>query len=296
MSVVVITGCSTGLGKAAAEGLAARGDRVYATMRDPSGKNQGLADELRGASEAGDWDLEVLDLDVTSDQSVAAASAKILEASPAPDVVINNAGQMYGGFSEAFTAEEFSRQLDVNVVGIHRVSRAFLPSMRKRGSGLFINVSSVGGRMAAPFYALYNSSKWGVEGYSLGMRYELACTGVDVVVVEPGPFTTELFSQSPGPKDQEGRAATYPAIAHETFEGFGAAFEGMFDDPEVPTDPVDVAQRFAELISMTAGTRPFRSVVGVDLGVVARNASDEAHNPPFLEMMGLTEFVRLKTA
>lgn len=265
-------------------------------MRDRSGKNQGPAEELREASEAGGWDLEVLDLDVTSDQSVAAAAAKVLEGSSGPDVVINNAGQMYGGFSEAFTAEEFSQQLDINLVGIHRVTRAFLPSMRERGSGLFINVSSVVGRVAVPFYALYNASKWGVEGYSLAMRYELACTGVDVVVVEPGPSTTELFPQSPGPEDEDGRADTYPAIAHETLERFGGAFEGMFNDPEVPTDPADVAGRFVDLIDMDAGTRPFRSVVGVDQGVVERNASDEAHNPPFLEMIGLTEFVQLSTS
>ena len=291
MKTVLITGCSTGFGFQAAQILAARGDTVYATMRDPDGKNKGPADELRAFAKAGDSDIRVLDLDVTSDESVKAAAAAV--GGPV-DVIINNAGQMYVGITEAFTADELARQLDVNVVGIHRVNRAFLPDMRARGKGLIINVSSIAGRIAVPFFPVYNASKWAVEGYSLGLRRELACTGVDVVVVEPGPFTTELFGQSPQPADEEGRAQSYPQLLHETLEGMSGAFEGMFEDPEVPTDPIDVVNRFVELVDMASGTLPFRSVVGVDLGVVERNASDEAHDGPFLEAMGLTDFVKLK--
>lgn len=291
MKTVLITGCSTGFGFQAAQVLAARGDRVYATMRDPDGKNHEPAKELRAFAQANNADIRILDLDVTSDASADAAAAAV---NGAVDVVINNAGQMFIGLGEAFTAEEMSRQLDVNVVGIHRVLRAFLPAMRASGKGLVINISSIAGRMAAPFFAVYHASKWGVEGYSLGLRRELACTGVDVVVVEPGPFSTELFPQSPQPTDADGRSETYPRAAHDTFEGMNASFAGMFEDPDVPTDPIDVVNRFAELIDMTPGTRPFRSVVGVDLGIVERNASDEAHDGPFLEAMGLTEFVKLK--
>ena len=79
----------------------------------------------------------------------------------------------------------------------------------------------------------------------------------------------------------------------DTFENMNAAFEGMFEDPDVPTDPIEVVNRFVELIDMAPGTRPFRSVLGVDLGIADRNASDEAHDPPFLEVMGLTDFVKL---
>jgi short-subunit dehydrogenase len=119
--------------------------------------------------------------------------------------------------------------------------RAFLPAMRARGSGLFINLSSIAGRMALPFFGLYHASKWGVEGYSLGMRRELACTGIDVVVVEPGPFTTQLFPQSPRPEDAEGRAEGYPEVCHQTFAGMGAAFEGLFADSATPTDPASTS-------------------------------------------------------
>ncbi len=295
MSTVLITGCSSGFGLLAAKQLAERGDRVFATMRAPDGKNRAPADELRALSASTGSGIEVLDLDVTSDASVDAAAATVLAKAGVPDVIINSAGQMYVGLAEAFTAEELSRQLDVNIVGIHRVCRAFLPLMRQRASGLIINLSSVAGRFAAPFFGVYHASKWAVEGYSLAARRELACAGVDVVVVEPGPFTTKLFPQSPRPKDEENRAGSYPEAAQQTFDSMGAAFEGMFSDPEVPTDPGDVVNRFVELIDMAPGTRPFRSVVGVDMGVTERNATDEAHDGPFLQMMGLEDFVQLQT-
>jgi NAD(P)-dependent dehydrogenase (short-subunit alcohol dehydrogenase family) len=290
MSVIVITGCSSGFGYIAAKQLAERGDQVFATMRDPEGKNSAPAQELADLS-----NIEVLDLDVTSQSSVDAAASAVLAKAGTPDVVINNAGQMYVGITEAFTGDELANQLDVNVVGLHRVTRAFLPSMRGRNSGLFINLSSIAGRFGAPFFGVYHASKWAVEGYSQGLRRELACVGVDVVVVEPGPFTTELFGQSPRPADADGRSATYPDVLHQTFEGLGSAFEGMFADTNVPTDPEDVVASFIQLIDMAPGTRPFRTVVGVDMGVRERNASDEAHEGPFLQAMGLEEFVQLRT-
>lgn len=294
MSVVFITGCSTGFGFLAAKRFAERGDHVVATMRNPDGKNKAHADELRKFASATGWTIDILELDVTSDASVEAAAVEVLGSAGAPDVIINNAGQMYVGVTEAFTADELSMQLDINVVGIHRVSRAFLPAMRQRGSGLILNLSSIAGRFGAPFFGVYHASKWAVEGYSLGMRRDLACAGVDVVVVEPGPFGTELFAQSPQPKDVDGRASSYPEVLHQTFTGLNEAFAGMFASPDVSTDPKDVVDAFVHLVDMKPGTRPFRTPVGVDMGVGARNESDEAHEGPFLQAMGLEEFVKLK--
>ncbi len=294
MSVIVITGCSSGFGLLAAKAFAARGDQVFATLRNITGKNSGAAADLGAHAQAGDLKLEVVELDVTSDASVEAAAGAIIARAGAPDVVINNAGQMFVGLAEAFTGAEVALQLEINVVGLHRVTRAFLPAMRAKGAGLFINVSSVAGRFAVPFFSVYHASKWAVEGYSLGLRRELACTGVDVVVVEPGPFTTELFPHAPKPADADGRGKTYPQAAHDTLAGMGAAFEGMFKNPDVPTDPQLVVARFLELADQKAGTRPFRSPVGVDLGVIARNQADEALDGPFLDAMGLTAFTTLK--
>ncbi len=291
--IIVVTGCSSGFGRQVSEALARRGHRVYATMRDPEGKNAEVAGALRALAASEGIDLRVMDLDVTSTHSVDSAAATVLAESGAPDVVINNAGQMFMGFTEAFSPDEFTRQLDINVVGIHRVSRAFLPAMRARHKGLVINVSSVAGRMSAPFFGVYHASKWAVEGYSMALRGELASSGVDVVVVEPGPFSTALFPTSPQPEDADGRTDTYPAVAHQTFETLGHAFAGMFDDPATPTDPELVVERMIALTTMPAGTRPFRSVVGVDVGVQARNAAAEPFDAAVLEAFGMTAFATL---
>jgi NAD(P)-dependent dehydrogenase (short-subunit alcohol dehydrogenase family) len=291
---IVVTGCSTGFGRLVSEKLARRGDRVYATMRGVDGKNRPVAEELRGLVQSEGIDLRVLDLDVMSDASVNSAAEAVIAESGAPDVVINNAGQMFMGITEAFTADEVARQLDINVVGPHRVLRAFLPSMREAGRGLVINVSSIAGHMSVPFFSVYHASKWALEGYSLGLRAELASSGVDVVSVEPGPFTTELFGQGPKPADEDRRAESYPAAAPKAWSEMDDAFQNLFDSPEVPTDPILVVDRMIELIDMKPGTRPFRSVVGEDFGVRARNEFIEPHDAGVLEAMGLTGFATLR--
>ncbi len=295
MKTIVITGCSTGFGRDAAERFAAAGHRVFATMRNVDGKNAPVAAELRQMAEEKGWALHVVELDVSDTASVDAAARAVLEVVDAPDVVINNAGVMFVGLTEAYTPEEMHWQLDVNVIGVHRVLRAFLPSMRARGQGLVINITSVAGRIAYPFGAIYNASKWGLEGYSLALRRELAQTGVDVVVVEPGPFGTELFPQAPAPEDAEGRAASYPPVVAETLNGMMESFEGMFADPDTPTDPAMVVDSFVELVEMEAGTRPFRTPVGIVFGLAERNADDEKHDPALLDALGLTEFSTLRT-
>ena len=292
---VVITGCSSGFGKQLALDLARRGDRVYATMRGTQGKNTVAAEELAETATQDGLDLHVLELDVTSTASVDAAAALILAEAGAPDTVVNNAGVMLTGFTEAFTPEEMTAQLDVNVVGIHRMNRAFLPSMRQRGRGLIINLSSVAGRLSAPFFGVYHASKWAVEGYSMALRGELACCGVDVVVVEPGPFATALFDVSPQPADVDQREADYPEIARIAFQGVGDAFNGMFNDPDTPTDPDMVVREIIALIDTPAGSRPFRTVVGVDVGVRDRNAAVEPFDAAVLEAFGMTEFATLNS-
>jgi len=158
-NTIVITGCSTGFGYDAALRFARQGDRVYATMRGVDGKNQEPAGALRDAAASEGIDLRVLEMDVVSDASVNAAAETVIAESGAPDALFNNAGQMYMGITEAFTPDELARQLDVNVVGIHRVSRAFLPAMREAGAGLIVNVSSVAGRFGAPLFGVYHASK-----------------------------------------------------------------------------------------------------------------------------------------
>ena len=290
---VVITGCSSGFGRQLALNLARRGDRVFATMRGTKAKNAAAAEELEEAATREGLDLNVMELDVTSTPSVEAAAADILAEAGAPDAVINNAGVMLTGFTEAFTPEEMTAQLDVNVVGIHRMNRAFLPAMRQRDRGLIINLSSIAGRLSAPFFGVYHASKWAVEGYSMALRGELACCGVDVVVVEPGPFATALFDVSPQPADVDQRVADYPEVARTAYQSVGDAFHGMFNDPDTPTDPDMVVKEIIALIDTPAGNRPFRTVVAVDVGVRERNAAVEPFDSGVLEAFGMSEFATL---
>jgi NAD(P)-dependent dehydrogenase (short-subunit alcohol dehydrogenase family) len=263
-------------------------------MRGVDGKNSEVAAELRALVQAEGMDLRVLEMDVTSDESVEEAAATVTAESGAPDVVINNAGRLFFGVTEAFTSDEYAEQLDVNMVGVHRVCRAFLPSMRRAGAGLIINVSSIGGRLSPPFGTIYQSTKWALEGYSLGLRAEVASSGVEVISVQPGPFTTSLGMVMTTPTDEEGRLETYPENTPAAMESMQSTFGRLFEDPNEPTDPQLVSDDIVKLVNMAPGTRPFRTVVGVGMGVGERNEADIPRDADVLETFGLTEFARFK--
>ncbi len=291
---IVVTGCSSGFGELVAKDLAKKEHRVYATMRSIDDRNKSKAQALRTFAQEQGVDLRVIELDVCSDES-ADAAAEIVKAESGPaDVVINNAGQMYLGITECFSSDELTRQLNTNVVGVHRVSRAFLPGMRAQSSGLIINISSVAGRIALPFFGVYHASKWAIEGYTQAMRYELASSGVDAVVIEPGPFNTNLFGSTPTPSDQEGRTASYSDAVHQSFEGMKGGFDSLLSGSEAPTDPQIVVDRMIELVEMTPGTRPFRSVCGSDFGVREMNTQCEPFYDGVVSALGMEEFVQIK--
>lgn len=292
---IVITGCSSGFGQMAAEKLARAGHRVYATMRNIEARNKDKADAFRTLAKDEGIDLRPLELDVCSTESVNKAAAVVESESGAVDVIINNAGQMFIGITECFSDEELTRQLDINVVGVHRVNRAFLPKMREQGSGLMINISSVAGRLALPFFGVYHASKWALEGYTQALRYELASSGVDAVLIEPGPFSTALFPSSPAPSDNEGRTASYNPVVPQTLEGMSEGFDSMFDDESVPTDPMIVVDRMIELIGMNAGERPLRSVCGVDFGTKEFNDQCQSFYDGVIGAMEMNDFVTIKS-
>ena len=204
--------------------------------------------------------IEVVELDVTSDESVKTAMTKI----PTVDVLINNAGRGFGGPIEAFSAAECLAQLDLNIVGNIRMAKAVLPGMRAQKSGLIIQLSSIAGRLAVPGFGIYHASKWGVEGLSEAMRYELAPLGIDVAIVEPGPFATNFFPSLIIAKDED-IAKAYEHVAAFSAE-FGSKTQAAFEDENAPTDPMIVVQLFEELINASAGSRPLRNVAGLDFG------------------------------
>jgi NAD(P)-dependent dehydrogenase (short-subunit alcohol dehydrogenase family) len=281
MKKVLITGCSSGFGFNAAKYLAEKGHHVYATMRNINGKNAGPAAELKKFAMANNISIDVFEMDVTSDESVNAAVAQI----PVVDVLINNAGIGFGGAIEAFSSEQCLAQLDLNIVGTLRTSKAVLPGMRSRKSGLIIQISSIAGRGAFPGFGVYHASKWGLEGLSEAMRYELAPLGIDVVIVEPGPFSTNFFGNIV-PASSEEIASAYGHVG-AFFEGFGDQVKGMFEDDNAPTDPMIVVKIFEDLINAPNGSRPLRTIAGLDFGFQALNDAVEPIRKASLASMGL---------
>ena len=202
---ILITGASTGFGRDTAETLSRAGHRVFASMRDPEAKNRIHADALRGQN------IEVVELDVTDSQSVDRAVAAVIAKAGRIDVLINNAGVLAAGVSEAFTSEQARALFDVNVIGLHRVSRAVLPHLRRLNDGLIINIGSVLGRVTFPFFGIYGASKFAVEALTDSFRYEVSQLGIDVVLVQPSAYPTQLFTSATQPADRE-RAAEYGTL------------------------------------------------------------------------------------
>ena len=183
---IVITGASSGIGKATAKLFLAKGWNVVATMRDPAAGR-----DLQPSAS-----LKLLALDVQDPMSPPAAVAAAIDAFGRIDVWLNNAG--YGAFGplEAGTPEQIRRQFDVNVFGLIACVQAVAPHFRANTAGVLINVSSVGGIMTLPAFSLYNSSKFAVEGLSEGLWYELGTFGIKVKLIEPGAIQTEFGGRS----------------------------------------------------------------------------------------------------
>ena len=281
---ILITGCSSGFGLDAAKTLAKKGHHVYATMRAVEGRNASKAEALREFAASEGVSLSVHEMDVTSDSSVEAAVAEM----DGVDVVINNAGYGYGGPVESFTGDEMLAQLDLNIVGTARVANAVLPGMRERGDGLIIQVSSTAGRAAFPGFGVYHASKWGLEGMSEAMRYELAPLGIDVVIVEPGPFETSFFDNM----KQGSNAEVMGAYEHVGgfLNGFQSTVRELFENGEAPTDAHVVVDIFDRLIETPKGERPIRTIAGLDFGFQALNDATEPIRKGALQSMEIAEW------
>lgn len=260
MKNIIITGSSNGFGFKAAKDFADKGNKVFATMRNPDGKNA----EKKAELEAHSAHIKVVDMDVTDEASVQHAMVNILADAGNVDILINNAGIMYLGITEAFSIEQARYQMETNYFGAIRVMQAVLPIMRKSGSGLIINTSSLVGRMSPPFFATYTATKHALEGYSQGLRYEVSPFGVDVVMVEPGPFGTGLLASGQAPAHSEvlesyGDLAGVPTA-------MGENFAQMLQSEDAP-DPQWVVDAYLKLSEMPFGKRPTRTVVGITWGV-----------------------------
>ena len=208
--VVLITGASTGFGRLFTETLARKGYTVFATMRDPAGKNARNAAEIEALAKKESLAIHVLELDVTKDASVEKAIHAAAEKAGRIDVVINNAGFPVVGLAETITVDQAQSQFDTNFFGCVRVNRAVLPYMRKQKSGLILHISSGAGRLVFPTFGLYCASKFALEAFSEAYNYELAGQGIQSVTLQPGAYQTAIFGNILTGQDTS-RAETYGA-------------------------------------------------------------------------------------
>ncbi|MCF0074312.1 SDR family oxidoreductase [Dyadobacter sp. CY261] len=240
---ILITGASSGIGKAAARHFAANGWNVVATMRSPERET-----ELTGRD-----NILVTKLDVQSPETIESAIAAGIERFGAIDAVVNNAGYGQYGVFEAITPEQVHAQFDVNVFGVMNTIRAILPHFRERKTGMIINISSGAGRFTLPLISLYNASKFALEGFSEALSFELSALNITVKIVEPGGTTTNFI------KTSEEKFSAKPLPEYDEF--LGAAFK-MFDN--LKGMQLATAEEVAEVIyeAATDGTHTLRYLIG----------------------------------
>lgn len=281
---ILVTGTNSGFGRLTALTLASRGHHVYATMRDVAGRNAAAAAELKAAAADLKGTIEVVEMSLTSQESVDAGVQAALAKAGHLDVVVNNAGAATMGLCETVTDAQMLAQLDINVVAPHRVLRAVLPGMRERRAGLVIHVTSTLGRYVIPAMGVYCASKHCLEALADGYNNELRPLGIDTVVVQPGAYPTSIGANMSVGADQ-GRAAGYGPMSG-ALEMMGKALGEMFSGPNVP-NPQDVADAVAGVVD-AEGPRPDRVVVdrhGAD--VTAVNEAHHALQKGVLAGMGM---------
>ena len=227
-------------------------------------------------------------MDVQDAASVQSAVDAVLREARRLDVVVSNAGIMSIGITEGFTEEQAIRQMDVNFMGSFRVARAVLPHLRAQRSGLIIHVTSIVGRLLFPGCALYCASKFAQEALAEVLQYELAGTGVESVIVEPGPYPSHLLANSPGPADTE-RVAGYGDLS-TLREKFVAHFSELFGSASSPNTQ-DVADAILGLVELPAGGRPLRTVCGMDFGTNALNEQMAPVQADVLRALGMPHMI-----
>ena len=287
---ILITGASSGFGKMAVQTLLAKDHTVVASMREPGGRNEAVANELASAG------AHIVEIDVTTDSSVENGVNTAVEAAGGLDVLVNNAGIGVLGLQESYTPDDWRRLFEINVFGVQRMNRAVLPLFRKQRSGLLLHVSSLLGRMTLPFYGPYNASKWALEAMAENYRTELSAYGVDSCIVEPGGFPTSFMDRlmKPGDTSREveyGDFAQAPAAALTNFE------QALEANPQ--QNPQNVADAIANLIDTPAGQRSFRTVVdkmGMGDPIAGYNQHLDEVTSGIYGAFGMQEMLQLKVS
>jgi len=293
-SVILITGAATGIGNLTARALATAGHTVYASMRDPDGRNAAPAQELLDLARNHEVDIRVVVLDVQSQESADKAVQTIIGDAGQLDVVVHNAGHLYVGYVEAFTADDVARLFDINTTGVQRVNRSALPHMRSRRSGTLVYVGSTTTVVVPPFLGPYAASKAAFDALAQMTAYEVSQFGIETTIVMPGPFTqgTEHFLNASHASDMEtakAYAVLDPLVARNE-EATARLFR-----PDVDADPVTVADEITRILALPDGTRPFRTVVDfTDSGVEEVNRLMRQAQESFVTRLGFGQLLDLQ--
>ncbi|MDR3689687.1 MAG: SDR family oxidoreductase [Fimbriimonas sp.] len=243
-NTILITGASSGIGRATAKHFHAKGWNVIATMRNPEREDDLTTFE----------NTLVTRLDVLETASIDQAAASGIERFGRIDVLLNNAGYGAYGPLEAFDIDGIRRQFDTNVIGLLAVTKSVLPHMRANRSGTIINISSIGGKMAFPLGTLYHGTKFAVEGLSEALRFELDAIGVKVKIVEPGSIKTDYIGRS------------FDFRNDESMTEYQAAVRSFLDSVKPMTQHASPPELVADVIygAATDGSHQLRYAAGED--------------------------------
>lgn len=283
--VVLITGTSTGFGRLMAETLARNGHTVFATMRDPAGRNAVNAAGIRELAKKESLGLHVLEMDVTDEVSVEQGVRTAVEQAGRIDVAINNAGYGISGLMEATTTEQAQQIMNTNFFGCVRVNRAVLPYMRRQRSGLLLHISSGAGRLVIPGFGFYCATKFAMEALGEAYHYELAGQGIESSIVEPGAYQTAVFENFVIAADR-GRTETYGA-ANQIADKVGAALTSSAGNAQ------ELADAVLRIVETPTGKRELRYRVSVsNLGIDEINALCANTQARMLGAFGLSDAIR----
>ena len=260
---MMITGASSGFGRATANLFHQKGWNVIATMRSPEKETE--LSKLDG--------LLLLALDVTDTKTIDAAIRTGLDRFGRIDVLVNNAGHGSIGALESATEQQIRQQFAVNVFGVIDVTKAVLPVMRQQGSGIIINVSSIGGRVTFPFSSLYHATKFAVEGLTESLQYELNPLGIRLKIVEPGGYKTEFTGRS---------MSWFDADGGEGYKTRLEKFSGLLVNWPLSENIGEVAEAIYE--AATDGTEKSRYPVGRDAAPILQ-ARQQMDDVAFKKMM-----------
>jgi NAD(P)-dependent dehydrogenase (short-subunit alcohol dehydrogenase family) len=290
--VVLVSGAGSGIGRAIATVLARAGHVVYAGIRDSAARNRPRAEALLALAGTEGLQLDVVELDVLSEVSCRAALDQVLLEWGRIDVVINNAGMLMSGVTEAFTPEQVAAAIDTNALSWLRLNRAALPAMRRQGRGTVVYIGSTTTRIHEPFLGPYVASKAAGDALAEVMGFELRPFGIDSVIVSPGAFTqgTEHFAHAHAPHDRAvvRQYGTLPARAAglaEQLERIDAAHGGSLD-------VTAVGETVRDILALPPGRRPARATVDAQRkGIEELDLVHEARQRAFFRQLGVDDLL-----